>query len=248
MGAARWIEYDTEMVMKHYPNGGSKEVQKHLRNKHSLTSIQGKAKRLGVKRGQSYERQELTKNLLKEIKKAYAKGKRGALKQLAEKQGVDYQWLKHLANTHGISHTKYYRWSKEADQIIKENEGFCTHTIRTRLTQAGYYYPVSAIAKRMSQMRITLRADDEYNIQEISDIFGIETRRIRGFIERGLLRTRTHITADGSVSEKQYLNTKHLRQFIQENPCEFDLRKIEPAFHVWFIDLLTNRTAEQVGQ
>lgn len=248
MGAAHWIDHDIEMVMTHYPTGGAKTVLKHLRKKHSLNAIQGKAKRLGVKKGNTYERKELNQALLTAIKKAYASGKRGALKELSEREGVDYQWLKHLASTYGIAHSKNYRWGPQADQIIQDNEGLSPQSIRNRLKEAGYHYPVAAIAKRMSNLKITLQADDEYNIQHLTEIFGINHRRVTGLIERGLLKTRKHHTTRGTESEKRYITTAHLRQFIKQNPSEFDLRKIDPAFHVWFIDLLTNRTAEKAGE
>lgn len=233
--------------MSHYSKEGAKGVQKRLRKKHSLTSIQSKAKRMGVKKGQDYERQELTQQLLKEIKAAYTSGKRGALKALAEKKNVNYQWLKSLASTHGIARTKYHQWCQEADEIITDNEGFCPHTISTRLKQAGYYYSISAIAKRMAMLRVTLRPDDEYNVDEISSIFGMHHGRVSRLIDSGKLKTRDHITANGHVSTKRYISTRHLRQFIRDHPAEIDLRKIDPAFQLWFIDLLTNRHADRAA-
>ena len=102
MGAPLWLREDKQAVIDHYPTGGAGAVRPHLKGTHSDIAIRGMAKRLGVKLGEEYRRKPVTKELLRDLERAYRSGKRGAIKALAERQGVNYDWLKNVAAEHGL--------------------------------------------------------------------------------------------------------------------------------------------------
>lgn len=244
MGAPLWLREDKQAVIDHYPTGGAGAVRPHLKGTHSDIAIRGMAKRLGVKLGEEYRRKPVTKELLRDLERAYRSGKRGAIKALAERQGVNYDWLKNVAAEHGLSGGRKHRWHPDADAILDDCDGLCPSSVRARLRRAGFFYPISSIVARLQHRNISIAPSDAYTVGQLQQMLGVDRARLNRWIEGGHLKATRRTNYQGQTGERAYVTSRALRDFIVKHPSEFDLRRIAPAHQPWFIDLLTNKLAD----
>ncbi|MGQ7245488.1 hypothetical protein ACUN9V_18770 [Salinicola sp. V024] len=229
--------------MDHYPTGGAGGVRPHLQETHTDEQIRAMASRLGVKRGKPFLRGEETKALIGDLEREYRTG-RPDLKKLAARHHVDYYWLKHVAAKRGLATTKYRRWPPEVDALIQQMDGTSPDVIYRRLKSLGYCYPLSAVAQRQQQLGNSTADSNLYTPHQLSEALGMTSDRINRWIDAGRLKVTRRSTHAGTPNTHRFISTKALRDFIIAHPGEIDLRRIVPAWQPWFIDMLTNKTAD----
>ncbi|WP_110644101.1 hypothetical protein [Salinicola sp. CPA57] len=244
MSGKRWSSFDTQKLIDHYPAGGAKAVQPHLKTSHELHQIRAKAKRMNIQKNQPFKKCEVTKALLDALEKAYTTGRRPNLKPVADRFDVSRNWLYYVAQTRGLATTKNLQWGEEVDAMIREMEGVTPERVYSRLRAAGFRYPLTAVAKRQQQLRVSNVDDNLYSPTQIASALGLNRARVMRWVKTGRLSTTKRSTCLGATSEMAVVSSKALRDFIVDHPGEIDLRRITPAWQPWFIDLLTNKTAD----
>lgn len=245
MGAPAWPEEHLAIIADEYPKGGVAAVRRRLNTKRSDAAIRSTAARLGAKRGKEYQRQPMTPQLLSELNKAYRQ-KAPNLKALAEKHGVNVGWLKYQARTRGIARTaKSHRWAPQADQMLQERcEGLSPSQARRLLSRAGYFYPLTSVAWRMQVLKVSTECTDAMTPKHIAQALGIDDKAVRRWLDTGRLKPWKRDNALGQPHHYTWVKHEELRAFLIKHPGEIDLRRIPPAFHHWFIDLLANRKGD----
>jgi len=241
MGGVAWPKEDIEALVTHYPKGGSPAVLKHLKIKRGASSISNQARRLGVTKNRQYRRQEMTPQLLRELNAAYAAGKKGAIKAVADKHGVETGWLKYQARSRGMVRTaKHHRWQPEANEILRNCEGLSPSQARRHLSRAGYFYPLSAVACRMQQLHVSTECTDAMAMAHVAEALNVDDRAVRRWVDLGKLRTYRRDNCEGKPHAYTWIRHRDLREFIANHPGEIDLRRVQPAYQPWLIDVLTN--------
>lgn len=241
MGGYTWTERDCAIIAERYPQVGAKGVQPKLSRPRSLHAIHAQAKRLGVRHLKEYRYQQPSPELLRDLKAAYQKGK-GAVKAVAEKHGVEPGWLKYIAATRGLSRPKHHIWQPEALRLLEDLEGLCVYQVKRRLAAAGYHYSLTSISWKMQSRGISTQTDD-YTVSDVAHLLGTDPKRVTAWVRSGRLATTRHANQLGTDHAHTHVSPRQLARFIADNPTEVDLRRLPPAHHVWFIDLLSQRNA-----
>ncbi len=132
------------------------------------------------------------------------------------------------------SHQKK-KWEGEEIKILERNAHYSPLTIKKRLAIDGFQRSIASIVLKRKRMRLLS------NLKGMSaclcaEFLGVDLHRVLNYIKSGLLKAEI-IRQDMQGKVNYYIREKHLREFIIDNPCVIDLRKVEKYY---LIELLAN--------
>ena len=175
------------------------------------------------------------------IHEAYLKQRRGdrnALRCAAECVGWPRYAVARRGAELGLTRTKEKRWSPEEEHILFICGHLTWSAVQARLVAAGFRRSCSAIAVKMTRLRVK-RNLDGYSAYALSIAFGVDVHKVLNWIRRGLLEGERRGTARTMVQggDSWWITRKSVKRFVLRYPEEVDLCKVEKF---WFLDLLTD--------
>lgn len=240
----KWSNHDIEVLTEHYPKGGSRACNAHMEVRRSPQAIGMMARKMGLRKNEKYRRQEMTPQLLKELRLAYSSSEKGPLKRLAHKYNVEAGWLKYQARKHGfVSPVGRHHWHEDADAILHDCEGLGPTQTQRRLKRAGYHYSLSAVVARIHSLGISTQRDDGFSLNEVADLLGYDHGVVRRWADNGALTTRSRDNASGEPYRYRWVTYHALKRFLVEYQAEWDMRRVQPAFQPVILDILTAKVA-----
>lgn len=171
------------------------------------------------------------------IREAYAQGKMGAIKAVAERIDRPYHWVRYRARQIGIlSISKWHtpRWTKIEDELLEKSAHLSGSTIYRRLKRAGFNRSMNAIERRISDLALDRDDPDHFTVADFAVIMGTSKDAVTRWMRKGLLREkkldkRLRIKSHLPPGEgrRQWIARADAKAFIQDYPQYVDLRKVD---------------------
>lgn len=164
------------------------------------------------------------------IKKAYAEKRRGAIREMAHKNGLDYSWVKYRARSLGIqTQKKSPEWTLSEKLILESLVGSTTQKIQEELKRLGYYRTLEAIDCRMVILGLTRIHEEGLNGSDVAKIFGVEQRTVSRWIIKGIMKgekkSYTCYNPTGEPSQ-WFVTPREVKNFIKTHRGRYDLKKV----------------------
>lgn len=188
------------------------------------------------------EKYRITPAQAEQIRKVYRESSgNGEVKALAEKLGLPRWKVTRYAVSNGLlpRTQKEPDWSEAEIEVLERNAHLSPLRIRDRLRQAGFRRSEAGIVLKRKRLQLLGNLNGQ-SATSLAACFGVDPSTVVRWIEKGLLKARRRGTDRGQSQggDIYYLQDKHVRQFVIDNPNVVDLRKVDKH---WFIDLLTNQ-------
>ena len=237
-----WTDADLAILHAHYPAGGVAAVQPKLSVHRTGPAINEMARRRGlvVANHKDYDRYQPSDTVDAAIRRAYQSGKRGAVKELANRLGREYGWIKWRAAALGVRRPagRMPNWTPQEDAILVSLEGKSLTTMQRALSRAGFQRSQAAIQGRVYRTGLSLDDPDTLTAHGIAQILCIDSHTPLRWIRAGALTARRyHQSLTGETGDAKAWRIKRgaLRNFIRDHPTEVDLRKVNQLL---FLELM----------
>jgi hypothetical protein len=95
----------------------------------------------------------------------------------------------------------------------------------------------TAIAVRLKRIGASTEDPDHYTARGLAALFGVDTKVVTGWIEKGWLIAQRRGTArtDQQGGDQWWIHRDQVRRFVTESVAVIDVRKLDK---VWFVELL----------
>jgi hypothetical protein len=134
---------------------------------------------------------------------------------------------------------KELNWSDAEIRILKNNAQYTPEIIQRRLKQAGHRRSLAGIILKRKRLRMLQNLKGE-SARSLSYCLVVDVHVIRRAILSGKLKADKRGTArtDAQGGDIWYIKTRDIREYITENLCEIDFRKVDKY---WMVDILTGK-------
>jgi hypothetical protein len=184
------------------------------------------------------QKYDYTDGIDEELKKIYARGdKKRSLERLSSQSGIPVTSLKQEAARLGlVLPYKQRPWvDPEENGIVARNIHHTVQYIWERLRRQGYNRSITSVRRHVDHLKLKASPDLMTTFQ-VADYMGVADKTVRTWIKRGLLRAQVKDNLKEPDTSHPYLiRPKWIRDFIQENPLQFDIRKVD---QLWFLDIV----------
>lgn len=242
-GAKRFWTGREELILRNtYPVGGLAAALEKLPGR-SAGAVYQRANALDLKAPtETRPRQRWVSNdhLDALIRRTYeGKPDKGAIKRLAQQTGRPRAWLRSQAVKLGcaIPRFKEPRWTDAEREIVQEHAHRHPGTIVRRLKVAGFTRTETAVAVQIKRLGACTQDPDHYTACGLASLFGVDSKVITGWIEKGWLQARRRgterVAAQGG--DQWWIHRRAVREFVVGNVAAVDIRK---ADKFWLVDLL----------
>jgi len=235
-----WSEAECCILRERYVSSGLRGVRALLPGRDS-NAIGNKARKIGLIRQPHGPVVASTPEIDEAIRAIYRKRgarmfRRGELEAFAAKWKRRSDWVRSRASVLGVrAMQKKADWSRAEEEIIEENAGRTTTTIRDVLKRAGYQRSVNAINCRIYHCGFERIAVFHFSASELAELMGVTQKTVGHWIEGGLLKARRASTAERGPWE---ITAKDVRAFMIENISRWSPGRIDAW---WLVDILTGR-------
>lgn len=242
-----WTNKEAAVVAKHYATGGVTACLAHLPNR-TKGSIYQQAYKQGImyKDNQPRPRQnwETTEEIDRLIRECYAQPEKGRIKATARNISRPYWWVKKRAQAMGIatvalSGNKEVEWSEAEIELLERHSHKNPEVIGRLFRAQGYQRSPTAIVMKRKRLGCDTVDIDHYTATQLALEFGVDTKVITRWIDKGWLIAKRRGTERTEVQggDMWWISRKQVRKFIIESAAVVDIRKVNKT---WFIDLLAN--------
>ena len=235
-----WSDHDTAILREHYPAGGAKAVQPRLEVPRDINTINQAAWRKGIKVAgrKQYEKFPPSDTVDAAIRRAYQSGKRGAVKELANRLGREYGWIKHRACELGLRKMtrRGPNWSAAEDALLESLEGKAVSVIYRTFRRAGFNRTQAGIQSHLYELGLSTNDPDTLTASGVAQVLGVDMHAVLRWIRTGALTAkRYHQTHQDTEPRAWRIKRGALRNFIRDHPTEVDLRKVNQLL---FLELM----------
>lgn len=185
------------------------------------------------------------------IRRAYAKGEKGAIVRLAKEFGVTPNAVRLRGIRIGAAIPKRAAgdrkdwWSRKEDEIIVRHAHLGAEAILIALKKSGFERSRKSVIAHLHIMRLRgdlarleelLEDRDEYSPGQIATGMGVDVRLVRKWIQRGWLMARAcGENADGPIYA---VRRAELRSFLVDHVAHWEIGLADKH---WIVDLLAER-------
>jgi hypothetical protein len=242
-----WTVKEVKIVTEFYPAGGVNACLPLLPNR-TKSGVYQQARNLGLMFGDNKPRPrklwETTEELDRQIIDHYqTEISRGSIKKFAARINRPYWWVKKRACALGVANPaagkKESEWS-DAEIRLLESNAHKHHDVIARIFRAnGFKRTATAIVVKRKRLHCDTVDIENYTATQLAGEFGVDTKVITRWIEKGWLKAIRRGTArsDKQGGDMWWIKRKHVRDFVVESIGVVDIRKVDK---IWFVDLLTN--------
>lgn len=199
-------------------------------------------KRHFVPDGSFREKYPITEGFISELRDIYQNqvrmhsqsSKHAPASDLAKKYGIPRWKVSRCAMLLGLTPTtqkKMPPWSDEEVELLNKSSHLTPHAIAARFRRAGYSRSESAICIKLTRTGART-LNDVYTSREAADLFGVDSKVIRKWIEQGCLTAERKGTARTAtqLGDIWSITTEAIRAMIKHYPELVDFRKIDKFF------------------
>ena len=163
----------------------------------------------------------------------------GPVKALAAKFDIPRFAVSNRARKLGILplQKKEPDWSEKELYILERNSHLTAERVQPHLKRAGFHRTVQGIMVKRKRLRISRTCMDGYNVNSLSECFGIDAHSIIRWIQKGWLKARRRGTARTAKQggDEYYITEGWVRDFVIKSVAVIDFRKVDKY---WLIGLL----------
>jgi hypothetical protein len=143
----------------------------------------------------------------------------------------------------GLCRPKEKPWTEAELELLEKHAWKSAETIEQILRAAGFVRSHNAIWVKRNRHFVGGRVEQYpfYSANRLAQLMGIDGHCVTAWINGGLLKAKRRGTAHMGDRDFWMIYPEHVRKFLVAHPIAFDLRKVD---QLWFMDVLTNRTAE----
>lgn len=224
-----------EYIKEYWGKKGQQKIMKDLNI--GYKKFMKYVEELNLEKSQESAIQErLPDEKIKYIKKHY---KKLGVKQVSEDlncgESTVYKYAKKMKLTNSC-----LIWTKEEDEILKENINCYTiRYVQKLLKRKGYDRTEFAIIKRTKDLKIEKDITDGgyyFTTKEVSILMGFSISKINSLIRKGYLKGEKY-------NNKTRIDIKYLREFILDYQKYWDYKDVDKEqFHITFFDLNNNES------
>lgn len=214
----------------------------------SESSCLNRAKKLGLRTRNPWQKVTITPVLDAAIRAGYASTQRGICQRLADQFGVSPGWVKMRARELGLTRSQGYmaKWTAEEDAMLEtlmERGGI--KFIQTRMKKAGYHRSLSAIQQRAYQIGLSwANMRDAMNATEFANVMGVDCKVVVGWIRRGMLKGHKEAKSgfhDQEDAKNWLIETKQIRKFLIQHVSSYKLALVD---RLWYVSMLAGDDAK----
>ena len=161
---------------------------------------------------------------------------------LARRFGFPAHAIQQRAAKLGLCRVKEKPWTEEELHLLETHAWKSEGRIERIFRAAGFVRSQNAIHVKRNRHFVGGRVEHYpfYSANRLLQLMGIDPHCINAWIKGGLLAQRQGTAHEGD-RDFWMIYPEDVRQFLTANPMSFDIRKVD---QLWFMDLLTNRAAE----
>lgn len=214
----------------------------------SKSSCLNRAKTLGMKTRNPWQKVTITPELDAAIRAGYASTQRGSCQRIADQFGVSSGWVKVRARELGLTRVQGYmkKWTEAEDALLEtlmERGGI--KFIQTRMKKAGYHRSLSAIQQRAYSIGLSWAImRDAMNATELANVMGVDCKVVVGWIRRGMLKGHKEAISgfhDQEEAKNWLIENKHIRQFLIDHVSSYKLTHVD---RLWYVSMLAGNDAK----
>ena len=186
-----------------------------------------------------------------QLRRVYNGGRfnQGVLRVLAPQWGVRDWVPSYRAQKLGLSRVRESSgtlWKPEELRILESNAHLTAHVVARKLRAKGFRRSPNAVVIKRRQMQWS-DAGLGYSAHELGQCLGLTSGTICAWIRRGLLEAKPRIdsTAAGNGEHPSLISSEAVKRFIVEHTSLVRIGRVDKY---WFVDLLTNKSADREGR
>ena len=140
--------------------------------------------------------------------------------RIANKLGVTFNAVKGQVQNMGIAMDKSRTWTDKETEILREMiSQYSPLTIARKLHRS-----VNSVVVKSKRLGLSRRVRDGwFTKKEVCEIFGVDHKKIQGYIDRGELEASWHSERkpQNKGMAMWHIETKDLKEFIKKNAHDF---------------------------
>ncbi len=178
--------------------------------------------------GQVQRKYFFTEELREDLRRAYWGRKQelsAAFDRLERKTGWPRGAFKAEAERLGLTPIlRSRKWTSEEVEYLREKVGIIPATRMARNLKR----PVSSVQAKTRKLKLSWRAQEGYNMEDLALGFGVHYDKVRRWMERGLFgQVHRHSCRGGG----NRVTDKNVVRFIREHVFEYDLRRVNQEWY-----------------
>jgi hypothetical protein len=127
-------------------------------------------------------------------------------------------------------------WTAREEELLENWADLSAQRIANKLGEAGFRRTAGSVAQKLCRLRLLKTTGDGYSFRQLAAVLGVEDAKVSLWVRRGFLK----MPESGfRGSERRHLPPSAIRAFLLNHPEEIVLAKIDPAWTLQFLDLVS---------
>lgn len=239
----RWTPAEKQVVRERYLTEGVAGCEKLLPAR-APKSIYQMAKLLGLRKEVHRPKRYSTPEIDADLRAAYAApDTKATMKKIVKRYAVTRDWCYRRAVQLGlrVAMENHAPWSPAEIAILESSVEFGTQHVVRNLRRRGHRRSIHGVRLKAKQLGLPIGGSpDVFSLTDIECYLGAYERRVRSWIDRGLLKATREPPQPGVVWINTHWRIKRadLREFLITYPLEWSHNR---ADHLWLVELLAGR-------
>ena len=184
-----------------------------------------------------------------QLRRVYSGGRfnQGVLKRLAQQWRVP-DWVPgYRARQLGLARIREsegVRWRDEELAILERGAHLTSRAISRRLRGGGFRRSENAV--QVKRLELRLRERRGYSAHELGQLMGVTAGMICDWIRRGMLEAKPRLDHNGAGNGEHpwLIRPGAVKRLVRDHTSLLRLGRVDKY---WFVDLMTNTTADREG-